>query len=65
MTWKQIKEKCTIHLDIELAIGLFSPDWFYLIPTIKCIKTNKYYEIEFVFLSFFIYAGFSKHEDDL
>ena len=65
MTWKQIKEKCTIDLDIELAIGLFSSDWIYLIPTIKCTKTNKYYEIEFAFLTFFIYASFSKHEDDL
>lgn len=65
MTWEQIKEKCTIELNIELFIGLFSPDWFYLLPTIKCMKTNKYYEIEFAFLSFFIYTSFSKHEDDL
>lgn len=65
MTWEQIKEKCTIDIDIEISSGLFSSDWFYLIPTIKCIKTNKYYEIEFVFLTFYLYASFSKHEDDL
>lgn len=62
MTWKQIKEKCTIDIDIELVISLFSSEWFYLIPTIKCIKTNKYYEIEFDFLTFYLYISFNKHE---
>lgn len=65
MTWKQIKEKCTINIDIEIVSGLSSDDWFYLIPTIKCMKTNKFYEIEFDFLIFYLYASFSKHEDDL
>ena len=65
MTWKQIKEKCTIDIDIELCISLFSSDWFYLIPTIKYMKASKYYEIEFDFLTFYLYAVFSKHEDDL
>lgn len=65
MTWKQIKEKCTIDIDVEIAISLFSSDWFYFIPTIKCMKTFKYYEIEFDFLTFYLYASFSKHEDDL
>lgn len=65
MSWKQIKEKCTIDIDIEIVSGLFSSDWFYLIPTIKCTKENKYYEIEFDFLTFCLYAVFSKHEDDL
>ena len=31
----------------------------------KQIKENKYYEIEFDFLTFYLYAVFSKHEDDL
>ena len=65
MTWKQIKEKCTIGIDIELVTNFFSNEWFYLIPTIKCIKTNKYFEIEFDFLTFCLYASFSKHEDKL
>lgn len=66
MTWKQIKEKCTIDIDIEISIGFFSDwRWFYLIPTIMCMKTNKYFEIEFVFLSFYSYTSFSKHEDKL
>ena len=65
MTWEQIKEKCTIDIDVEIVIELFSSNWFYLIPTIKCMKTNKYYEIEFDFLTFYLYASFSKHEDDL
>ena len=65
MTWEQIKEKCTIYIDIELVISFFSSEWFYLIPTIKCIKTNKYYEIEFDFLTFYLYTSFSKHKDKL
>ena len=65
MTWKQIKEKCTISIDIEIVSGLSSSDWFYLIPTIKCTKIIKYYEIEFDFLTLYLYASFSKHEDDL
>ena len=65
MTWEQIKEKCTIDIDIEIVCGLFSNDWFYLIPIIKCIKTNKYFEMEFVFITFYLYTSFSKHEDDL
>ena len=65
MTWKQIKEKCIIDIDIEISSGLFSSDWFYLIPTIKYTKTNKYYEVEFDFLTFYLYASFSKHEDYL
>lgn len=64
MTWKQIKEKCTIDIDIELCISLFSSECFYLIPTIKCRKASKYYEIEFDFLKFYLYTSFSKHEDD-
>ena len=64
MTQKQIKEKCTIDIDIEITSGLSSSNWFYLIPTIKCMKIIKYYKIEFDFLIFYLYAGFSKHEDD-
>ena len=65
MTWEQIKEKCTIDIDIEISIGFFSDWWFYLIPTIACMKTTKYFEIEFVFLSFYLYTSFNKHEDNL
>ena len=57
----KVSRKYLLHAKFEVAERI----WFYLIPTIKCTKENKYYEIEFDFLTFYLYAVFSKHEDDL
>lgn len=41
--------------EVVSSISINKSDWYYFLPTIKFIKSNKYFEFEFDFLLLCIY----------